>query len=140
MKIVVVVVIVEVLLLLVCPIWNLEINKRQQFASDGSPLRPLSINHRLVRTKTRHQSQGTQNSLDIALKFEFVLTIYSHLLKVCHKMAITNIYFYYVSKRIELRFVLLLLLLLLLRGKFAHFFQIAITQPIFELGPSDFAW
>ena len=44
------------------------------------------------------------------------------------------------SKRIELRFVHLLLLLLLLRHNFAHFFQIAIAQPIFELGPSDFGW
>ena len=35
---------------------------------------------------------------------------------------------------------LLLLLLLLLPNKFAHFLQIAITQPIFELGPPDFAW
>ena len=48
--------------------------------------------------------------------------------------------YHYLSKRIELRFVLLLLLLLLLCGKFAHFFQIAIAQPIFELGPSDFVW
>ena len=44
---------------------------------------------------------------------------------------ITNVF---TSKRIELRFVLLL------RYKFAHFFQIVITLSIFELGPSDFAW
>ena len=41
------------------------------------------------------------------------------------------------SKKIKLRFVLLLLLL---RGKLAHFFQIAITQTIFEVGLSDFTW
>ena len=36
--------------------------------------------------------------------------------------------------------VVFFLLLLLLRDEFAHFFKIATTQPIFELGHPDFAW
>ena len=45
------------------------------------------------------------------------------------------------SKRIEMRFVLLLLLLLLLLPNvFAHFTKIAITWPFIKLGPPDFAW
>ena len=54
------------------------------------------------------------------------------------KLAILGTLTTITSKRIELRFVLLLLLLLL-RHEFAHLTKIAITLPFIKLGPPDFA-
>ena len=84
--------------------------------------------------------------LDIYLKIFFDSGVIWKYSKQINYSYLNNKYLYSFGIGIDLvennriEFFLLLLLLLLPWNKFAHFLQIAITQPTFELGPPDFVW